>query len=216
METRKVMFLGASGTGKTTLAKMASEKLGIPFISSSLSDLSPETKEEHHKIMMEKSSFRQEMKFLSLRYKHIASQNGSFITDRSFIDNLAYMLLKLGKEIAECDFDTFRDTVVKCFEEAGITHVVYIPVTLDMINVGWEVEDNNKRILNPYFQYMVSSIMTGIIPLLGEWDQRGAWDVKHDSTYQIFRETGLKLLVLEEFDIQKRINLINSFLSWQS
>ena len=42
------MFVGPSGIGKTTLAKFIETKYGIPFISGSMSDLMPDTKEMHH------------------------------------------------------------------------------------------------------------------------------------------------------------------------
>ena len=38
-------FHGPSGIGKTTLAKFIETKYGIPFISGSMSDLMPDTKE---------------------------------------------------------------------------------------------------------------------------------------------------------------------------
>ena len=45
---KRIMFVGPSGIGKTTLAKFIETKYGIPFISGSMSDLMPDTKEMHH------------------------------------------------------------------------------------------------------------------------------------------------------------------------
>ena len=45
---KRIMFVGPSGIGKTTLAKFIETKYGIPFISGSMSDLRPDTKEMHH------------------------------------------------------------------------------------------------------------------------------------------------------------------------
>ena len=42
------MFVGPAGIGKTTLAKYISEKYGIPFISGSMTDLLPATKDLSH------------------------------------------------------------------------------------------------------------------------------------------------------------------------
>lgn len=41
---KRIMFVGPSGIGKTTLAKFIETKYGIPFISDSMSDLMPDTK----------------------------------------------------------------------------------------------------------------------------------------------------------------------------
>lgn len=41
---KRIMFVGPSGIGKTTLAKFIETKYGIPFISGSMSDLMPDTK----------------------------------------------------------------------------------------------------------------------------------------------------------------------------
>lgn len=45
---KRIMFVGPSGIGKTTLAKFIETKYSIPFISGSMSDLMPDTKEMHH------------------------------------------------------------------------------------------------------------------------------------------------------------------------
>ena len=45
---KRIMFVGPSGIGKTTLAKFIETKYGIPFISGSMSDLMPDIKEMHH------------------------------------------------------------------------------------------------------------------------------------------------------------------------
>lgn len=42
------MFVGPSGIGKTTLAKYVAKREDLPFISGSMSDLMPDTKEMHH------------------------------------------------------------------------------------------------------------------------------------------------------------------------
>ena len=44
IKPKRIMFVGPSGIGKTTLAKAVEEICGIPFISGSMSDLLPATK----------------------------------------------------------------------------------------------------------------------------------------------------------------------------
>lgn len=213
MENRRIMFLGASGTGKTTLAKILSEKLDIPFVSSSLSDVAPSTKAETHTTMLDTASYQKELKYLSLRFKHISSIKGSFITDRSFFDNLAYLLFKVSKDIGECDVETFIETIHRCLDEAQITDIIYLPVTLDMMNDEWMVEDNGKRVTNKYFQYTITKVMDGIIPLMGPWDNKGAWDIRYDSTYMISQYIrGLRLMSLEEYSLDDRVAILTSYL----
>ena len=71
---KRIMFAGASGTGKTTLANFISKVYGegqIPFFSGSVSDLLPETKGMPHKDMLARDSqtlaISRQINFLSAR-----------------------------------------------------------------------------------------------------------------------------------------------------
>lgn len=160
---RRIMFFGPSGSGKTTLAREVSKITNIPFISGSYSDLLPSTKDESHVNMMNKNVgdiYSQDHQLLSIRSK-IFSSNKEFISDRSYMDNLAYFILKLSKDIKECDTESFRDNVITLMDR-DCTDLIFVPFTDSMIG-EWKIEDNGKRVTNIFFQWQVSQIMYGLI-----------------------------------------------------
>lgn len=215
MERKRVMFVGASGTGKTTLAKYVAGEFNIPFTSGSMSDVVPETKDMPHREMLkvdEGLAFSQEQKYLSRRYNALMSSSGSFVTDRSFIDNVAYAIYKTSHVSSSCDIDSMVDAVSQCLSDLKVTHIIFIPVTLDMVK-GWVPENNGKRITNVYFQMMISQIMSGVIPLVMRDDiTNKPIDKDSDSTYIQDNWTKLKLLCLEDRDIDVRKRIISKFL----
>lgn len=226
-ETR-IMMVGPSGVGKTTLAKFISEKYNLPFISGSYSDLIPETREVSHKDMVKNATLTQENQLLSLRSKAFHFSNGSYVTDRSYIDDLAYLFVKLSNSIEYCDFDTFELHVRRLLIR-DCTHLVFIPFTKDMIHT-WKIEDNNKRVLNPYFQYMVSKVMEGIIAdifgveykfLSDSYGQlcvsnRTGYTGNGKLTYKPERlmQTKIKSLILSTTDLDTRKKFVSNLVEW--
>lgn len=157
------MFAGPSGIGKTTLAKWVSEELNIPFISGSMSDILPETKDVPHIKMMDKSPtdlYNQNWQVLNLRNK-LFNDKDHFVTDRSFLDVAAYSWLELDKHLQECDLEHLIKTSLQLMEE-HCDLLIVLPLTLNSIG-DWVMEDNGKRILNKYFQVKVSLLMTELV-----------------------------------------------------
>lgn len=209
----KIQLTGCSGVGKTTLAKWISQQYDIPFISGSYSDLVPETREQKHEEMISKSPseiFSQDYRVLNLRNK-LFSNHSQFVSDRSYIDSAAYMIQKLSHHIRECDMQHFINA---CYQlmEGQCTHLIFIPFSTKFL-AGWEMEDNNKRVLNRYYQYEVSLIIKGILDLYG---------VKKDIlrtciiNYEVYTlkvdEHKIKVLVLDELDFEKRQLAVERFL----
>lgn len=86
------MFVGPSGIGKTTLAKAVEEICGIPFISGSMSDLLPATKDITHSELLSlgsKSLQQSDYQLLTLRNRLFRDKE-TFVTDRSYADLAAY------------------------------------------------------------------------------------------------------------------------------
>jgi hypothetical protein len=84
---------------------------------------------------------------LQMRRKEIIDQNDDFVTDRSPVDNMAYMINQVGyhpmvtPEVCE----EFLKQCVEAYE--GLTHLIYIkPVQPN------EVERNYSRVANKYYQ----------------------------------------------------------------
>ena len=222
----KIMFLGPSGIGKTTLAKFVEKEYGIPFISGSYSDLLPSTRREKHVDMLQKDKiilYSEEHQLLTLRAKKFGG-SGSFVSDRSYVDNLTYFMLKLSQNVKQCDTTAFRDNCIQLLDR-DCTHLIYVPYTDDMIGV-WEVEDNDKRVTNIFYQWQVSQIMNGLLRYLGytrSWLYRILFRINSGVMYprcaisgnnqcKLHNHRPIKVLVLDSSDRGKRENDIRRFL----
>lgn len=165
---QKIMFAGASGTGKTTLCHFLTEK-GIPFISGSVSDLLPQTKAMPHKDMLARDSqelFREDYQILNLRNKAFSNpETPEFVTDRSYIDCAAYFIYKQADKVPQCEIEQYFKLCQMCLSQQ-CTHLIFIPFTEVMFN-SWVTEDNGKRITSKFFQMEISRIMKMAIDLMG-------------------------------------------------
>lgn len=203
MENKQIrcMFAGPSGIGKTTLAKFISEQYGIPFISGSYSDLVPSTRDISHEEMMEKSSsvlYNEEHKLFFKRadtFGECSAMGENFVSDRSYLDNMAYFIYKLSAHIPKCETEAFEGLVKHAFGR-DCTHLIFMNCNSNVLD-AWEVEDNNKRILNPYFQWMISTIMKAS---LDRWYNSG-------KTF-----SNMKVLILESRDLVANQKAIKKFL----
>lgn len=125
----KIQLTGCSGVGKTTLAKYISQEYDIPFVSGSYSDLVPQTKNEKHADMITKNPkliYEQDHQVLNLRHKQLRNLY-NFVTDRSYIDSIAYLINKLSIHIKSCDVEHFI-TTCETLLERECTHLIFIPL----------------------------------------------------------------------------------------
>lgn len=160
----RIMFAGPSGVGKTTLAKFLTEELKniydqYEFLSGSISDLIPKTKDIPHKDMLQRDSdelYKEDYKLLNLRNRLYKDQT-DFVTDRSYLDLAAYFLYKQAPKVADCEIDQFLRICSKLLVEQADVLILF-ELTQENIHT-WVTEDNCKRITNNYFQATISNIM---------------------------------------------------------
>lgn len=165
-EPLRVMFAGASGTGKTTLCNLMSTS-ETPFISGSVSQLLPDTEKLKHEDMLSRDPEvlqREDYQVLNLRNK-LYSQYTSFISDRSYVDSAAYFIYKQADKLPQCELEQFIGLCQMALAKQ-CTHLIFIPFTPVMFK-EWVIEDNNKRILSKYFQTEISYIMEMALKLMG-------------------------------------------------
>lgn len=159
----KIMFAGPSGIGKTTLAEKIGNVADLNFISGSVSDLLPKTKEQTHQEMLAKDPktlYMEDFQVLNLRKKRFQNEE-SFISDRSFLDVASYFMYKQADKIPECEVKHFMD-LCKMFTNQYCSHLILLDFTPELIG-NWIVEDNEKRVTNGFFQCEISSIMKAVI-----------------------------------------------------
>lgn len=212
MEKIKVTLTGPSGVGKTTLAKEISNMFTIPFISGSYSDLVPETRNERHEDMINKEPktiFEQDMQVLCKR-RNAFNVTDTFVSDRSYIDSAAYIINKLSHRYPECEIDSFCNLCKALTKQT--THIIFIPFSKNFMN-HWEMEDNNKRVLNRYYQFEVSQVIFGLLDL---WGYRNKWsyctNTVSDAGIITIEDKEIPILILDELDFNNRVSIVRRFL----
>ena len=165
--SKRIMFVGPSGIGKTTLAQAVAKKYDIPFISGSMSDLLPATKGISHNELLSLGSeamYKSDFQLLNMRNK-LFKDKENFVTDRSYADLAAYFWYKQTRNIPECEMEHF---FCQCQElmENQCDLAIFLPLNLSNYK-DWPMEDNKKRIMNRFFQVQISSIMS---ELLANWE----------------------------------------------
>jgi nicotinamide riboside kinase len=165
--SKRIMFVGPSGIGKTTLAQAVAKKYDIPFISGSMSDLLPATKGVSHNEILSLGSeamYKSDFQLLNLRNKLFRDKE-NFVTDRSYVDLAAYFWYKQSKNMPECEMEHF---FCQCKElmENQCDLAIFLPLSLSTYH-EWPMEDNKKRIMNRFFQVQISSLMS---ELLANWE----------------------------------------------
>lgn len=165
--SKRIMFVGPSGIGKTTLAQAVAKKYDIPFISGSMSDLLPATKGISHNEILSLGSeamYKSDFQLLNLRNR-LFKDKENFVTDRSYADLAAYFWYKQSRTLPECEMEHFF-CQCKTLMEDQCDVAIFLPLNLDTYK-HWPMEDNKKRIMNRFFQVQISSLMS---ELLANWE----------------------------------------------
>lgn len=198
----KVAFTGTSGAGKTTLVKYVAEKYGLPWISGSSGDLKtqedkdrfPEIQGKGHEHVIVQSAlnpylgWENQLQILQRR-KEAIENNSSFVTDRSPVDNMVYMLMQCAyhKEIDDHMVSLFKQTCLEAWSK--LTHVIYIkPCQPEGI------ENNNSRVTNLHYQQSIDAVFNYWLMEFSTWP-------------------GPYILKLTRWDLENRKSDIDRFLT---
>jgi len=189
-----ILITGPSGMGKTTLAKWVAEHYHIPFINHSIMDFIPvEENIKTHKEWIQLSKTKPDLALqcqLNLLmgransfYDHLAK---GFVTDRGHIDSLVYTSTQCSPSTnPEYNILNWMFKMSSRIHDL-FTHVIFIP-WID----GWELEDNNVRIIDPNYQKTISQ--------------------KYETVLDLFSKH--KVLTLETSDFSKRQQIVEDFIN---
>lgn len=169
----KIALCGASGSGKSTIARWMSEKYNLPYLENSAGLILPHevqqrfvdhygwTKSGHSDVIRLGNinpnfavDFQQEL--LKVRSKFIRD-TPDFIFDRSPVDNLAYFLLQCGHLASP---EVTHQHIVRCLEAiTPISLVIFLHTSTEPGNV----ENNGSRVANWSYQKMVTAVFKHVL-----------------------------------------------------
>lgn len=187
---KRIFITGASGIGKTTLAKMVSDLIRIPFISTSAKGVWPKFGFTDHKTAHRKSCYdvrvgnQYQHEVLKQRVKVLEGLK-SFVSDRSPFDNYAYYLMQIGYLNNEFENSVFRGM---CEDHLYLGEALIFLRFPDDI----KIENDGFRIVNPDYQRMVDSTINLTIKKL----------IKHD----------IQVLEINSWDLQEKTKILMNFL----
>lgn len=160
----KVAFTGASGSGKTTLVKYVAEYYRIPHISGSAGDIKTledkrilkevfdhDVNQGHSRVIIDSALNPQfgvlNQEINQKRRQEIIENNFTFVTDRSPVDNLTYMIAQCGfhKIVDDYYIKRFADKCLTAWNQ--LSHVIYVKSIQ-----GNKVEVNGSRVSNKWYQ----------------------------------------------------------------
>lgn len=155
------MICGASGTGKTTLAKHISELYELSYISTSASQIWDKFGFTSHGDALRKSlndpglGLRYQLEVL-LNRRQTLKGVPNYIADRSYVDNATYALLQIGYGIAEGNLEIFLNECKVAM--GGVDGLIFLRWNLDI-----KLEDNGHRIMNRIYHEMVDNTMRWVL-----------------------------------------------------
>jgi len=158
MKETRIGFVGAAGSGKSSIAKGVADKLKIQLVASKTV-----TKGILDRDGYDYASGVQVERFLAdssrqneILAKTIESQpaDGVFVADRTVIDLAAYAIVELHDE----DPVLLRKIIQACKRHVPVyTHLFLCP-WMDV-----PISDNHLRTLNPWYQFLIHTLDKGIM-----------------------------------------------------
>lgn len=157
----RIFICGASGAGKSSLAKVLADSLRIPFIDGSSKVLWDNYGITSHLDLIKKCtldpafglSFQEEL--VKLR---ISSTKDlvSFVTDRTPIDNWLYFLLQMMPYTTDAQLHHYKEICQSAILPGDFYVLLKRPP-------GVIIEDDKMRITNHLYQEFVSELFEGIL-----------------------------------------------------
>jgi GTPase SAR1 family protein len=171
----KIALTGPSGSGKTTISAYIQHVTGLPYVSMSAGDIL-DTDQKYflkdqfgydnkgHKNVIQLSNTNPKFgKMFQSLVRHqrakVILEKPHFIIDRCPIDNLAYFLLQVSPNATDQEVEEF---IYHCKET-----IKEIDIIIFCHSKAEEIENNNSRVDNKYYQRMTERVFLYAAELLG-------------------------------------------------
>ncbi len=153
---KRIAFMGAGGTGKTTTAEFLAEKTEIPLIKSAARTIYEERDLSEMKVSRFCSDAKLDLQTSIFKKKIENDKEFSFIADRTILDHYCYWLAYCGSNISRDNFLDFEDqTRIRML--SSYTHLFYFPWGF------WEARSDGVRATNLAWQSQIDALITGYI-----------------------------------------------------
>jgi hypothetical protein len=151
----KIAFMGAGGTGKTTDAKVISEKLGVAMMKSASRQAyeALDITEEDCAKMNDTDKWQLQGSIFGLKTTQ-DDNTYEFVADRTLLDHWAYCLMYCGAFLPNEMFTEYETTVRKHMK-SSYTHMFYFPWGF------WTGETDGVRQDHSAWQSAIDAIITG-------------------------------------------------------
>ncbi len=195
----KIAICGASGTGKTTLAKELEKAVKeLVFVSTSAKEVWPKYGLDKHTDPHEMpiDVFRDYQNDILSRRKEVLSKHDSYITDRSPVDNIVYYLQGVAMRENSGISKLYIDKIEEQLKNLDL--IIFLPLTQSII-----LEDDGKRVQNWYYQCMINSMFMNMLSNPGLWSLDPNIFVRTPVIWNTERDLGVKVRQVTEEIIRR-------------
>lgn len=181
----RLFISGVSGIGKTTLAQRVSQEYDIPFIVGSTKMIWHKYGIKSHKeiismcINQPKIGYQFQMEIIDYRLEMMQTHK-EFVTDRSPVDNVVYMLTQMGHTLTEDEFYSYLEKAKIAYNNFEDVKHLHLAANYNTLN-SLAIEDDNMRISSRYFQLTINSVFEMVIK--GNWLDIRQKDLQYIDTW---------------------------------
>jgi len=146
----KIVIIGSHGVGKTSLSRIISEELNLPFITEIARTFKKEQLNSTNPAYL---SVQKEILRLQLQEEGL---HNNFVSDRSSIDNLAYYLYSCYDTASDIENNLYISQSVN--NSLNYTHIFFL-------RPEFKIKNDNYRDTNILYQHNIDIIIKTILQL---------------------------------------------------
>ena len=158
----KICVSGVHGIGKTSLVKWISEKYNLPLLSEQARFLL-DTEYPFEIVNTDLSVFMDFQNHVLDNQKTVLEGQDNFVTDRSPIDSLSYVLERLGAEryLFPYYYQNYLERALSIIETLKFDHIFFIEFDIED-HPFWKNRKDGQRDLSPMYMKSLNNIMKSL------------------------------------------------------